>query len=323
MSEQQVHHYPPDLFDLLVNAIPRLIKGKQGVLDFFLGCGVERHFFADLQRRVNESREDIGKFEIVRVVLRRLNDNGDASIRERREVLKRVTQWDDFSSCYDNQRMEAEGYVAKVRNVVNVKDSFTRMQQAQERSLEADRKKRASELDEKQRLRETRRSVRADLNALVFEPDTKKRGIALESVLNRLFQSEGISVREAFKRVGPAAEGVVEQIDGVIALDGAMYLVEMKWWSEPIGVPEVSAHLVRVHHRAGVGGIMISSSRYTDPAIAITRDALPHRVCLLATLSEIVLALEREHALVDLLRAKVQAAVLDKNPFLEGPGILR
>lgn len=317
MNEQFVHHYPPELLDLLVDAIPRLIKSKQGVLDFFKGCGVPPRLFADLQRQVCTDRQQINKFEIVRQVLGRLNDKGDAALRERREILKRVTQWDDFSSCYENHRVEAEGYVAKIQRLVNVKDSFTRLKQETERQKEEHRRRRAEELAERQRIKAEREAILAELEALVFEDNAHKRGVALEGVLNRLFESFGILVRESFRRVGREGEGVVEQIDGVIVLDGDFYLVEMKWWAEQLGVPEVSHHVVRVYGRAGARGLIISSSGYAASAITVCREALAQRVCILATLPEIMSLLKREGSLVDLLRTKVQAAIIDKNPFLE------
>jgi hypothetical protein len=59
---------------------------------------------------------------------------------------------------------------------------------------------------------------------------------ALEGVLNRLFEVEHILIREAFEVHDEGADGgTIEQIDGAIELDGRMYLVEMKWWSQPFG----------------------------------------------------------------------------------------
>jgi restriction system protein len=49
-----------------------------------------------------------------------------------------------------------------------------------------------------------------------------RRGKLFESVLNRLFAAESILIREAFTLVGDEGEGVVEQIDGAIELDGDM-----------------------------------------------------------------------------------------------------
>ena len=48
-------------------------------------------------------------------------------MRERREILNRVTRFDDFSVCWESDQATARGLVAQVRDLVNVKDSFTRM----------------------------------------------------------------------------------------------------------------------------------------------------------------------------------------------------
>ena len=69
--------------------------------------------------------------------------------------------------------------------------------------------------------------------------------------------------------------------------------------------------------RQGVSGIFISSSDYTPAAVAMCRDFLQQKVIILCTLREIVDALNREADLIDLLRAKVRAAKLDRNPFKE------
>lgn len=320
MNGQLVHHYPPELMALLVDAIPRLLKSKQDVLVFFKGSGVAQESYTDIEQTVRQNRGSITKFEIVRQILTRLNDRGDAALTERREILRRVTQWDDFTGCYDNDRMAAKGYVAEVQKLVNVKDSFTRI--SQERDKERDERvaRRQAEVVELQRVKAERDQIKTDLYSLFLETNASKRGIALEGVLNRLFKSHGILVREAFTRVGAAGEGVIEQIDGIVEFDGHIYLVEMKWWSQPLGVPEVSQHLVRVFNRDAARGILISKSGYTSPAITTCRESLAKSVFVLANLEEIVFLLEREGSLVDLLKAKVQAAIADKNPLVEPLG---
>jgi hypothetical protein len=139
----------------------------------------------------------------------------------------------------------------------------------------------------------------------------------LEGVLNSLFQVYGILIREAFALTGNDGEGVIEQIDGVIGIDGQLYLIEMKWWDKPIGVPEISQHLVRVFCRAESRAIIISASNFTGPAVNRCKDALQQKVVILCTLQEIVNLLEIEGDLCDFIRKKVQAAIVDRNPFLE------
>ena len=84
MSAEIVHHYPPELLKLLVDTIPLLCPSKRDVLVFFKGAGVSATITADLAQKVATARDSVNKYEIVREVLVRLNDKGEATLRERR-----------------------------------------------------------------------------------------------------------------------------------------------------------------------------------------------------------------------------------------------
>jgi restriction endonuclease Mrr len=315
MNVDIIHHYPPEILNLLVDTIPLLCRSKNDVLVFFKGAGVPSTITMDFKQKLVADRASVNKYEIVREVLVRLNDKGEMSLRERREVLKRVVEFEDFSTCWPTDQLKAKGLVAEIRRVVDVKDSFGRMRQEQE----AERKKRLDEENRKVAALNERKaklqSVKKDLYALFSLSDPQKRGKQLEPVLNQLFQTADILVREAFNRVSSSGEGIVEQIDGVIELDGEIYLVEMKWWDKPLGTGEVSQHLVRVFSRSCARGLLISYSGFTDPAIATCRESLARMVVALCGLQEIVQLLEQEGNLAEFLRKKVRAAVIDKNPY--------
>jgi restriction system protein len=309
-----IHHYPPELFRLLVDTIPLLCPSKKDLLVFFKGAGVSSAITGDFAQKIASDPNSVNKYEIVREVLVRLNDKGEATLRERREVLKRVVEFEDFSTCWPNDQLKAKGLVAEIRRVVDVKDSFGRMRQEQEterqKRLDAEKKKVAQLNERKAKLAEVKR----DLFSLFGQSDPQSRGKKLEDVLNRLFRTSGILVRESFVRVSPTGEGIIEQIDGVIELDGEIYLIEMKWWDKPLGTGEVSHHLVRVFTRSCARGILISYSGFTDPAVVTCREALARMVVVLVGLREVVGLLEREEDLQEFLRNKVRAAVVDKNP---------
>lgn len=91
----------------------------------------------------------------------------------------------------------------------------------------------------------------------------------------------------------------------------------MKWLKDPVGIAEFSPHLVRLFGRANASGIFISASKFTEPVIKACSDALNQRTIFLCTLEEIVMLLQREGDLVAFLRRKSQAAIIDKQPFLE------
>jgi restriction system protein len=311
----QVFHFPPDFLNLLVDTIPRLCKSKKDVLIFFSSAGVNNKVLADLSDRLQRDASSINKYEIARTILVRINDAGDVALRERREIVKRVTEFNDFSRCWANDQIEAMGLVAKVREFVNVKDSFTRLQQNYESQLEQEKKKR--QLEEEARLeklrqkRQKRQAIRSELIALYQESDTKKRGKQLEGILNSLFESEGILIRESFTIKGENNEGVIQQVDGAIEVNSHLYLVEMKWWKEALGPGDVAQHVMRLFERTDVRGIFISASGYTDAAIINIQKALNQKIIVLSTLKELVLLLEGENSFESLLKSKVEAIQLE------------
>ena len=158
-------------------------------------------------------------------------------------------------------------------------------------------------------------SIRNDLFALFSQTNAQARGKKLEAVLNRLFAAYGILIKEAFTIRTENGKAIAEQIDGAIEFEGHIYIVEMKWWNEPIGVPDVSTHLVRVFGRGGVRGAFISASGYTESAIGTCKEALRDVPIVLCDLSEFVMLLETEADLKIVLKDKIQAALLAKKPF--------
>ena len=316
MTADITFHYPPELFNLLVDAIPALNKSKKDVVLFFGGAGVPEDLLKDLAQRVTADPQNIGKAEIARTVLERLNKRGEVSLRERREVLRRVVEFTNFDACWPNDQMKAKGLVASVRDIVNQKDAFTRMNQAREEERQA--RLAGVEQEKRAKLQRAQKidAAKQDLYALFAAALTpQQRGKKLEAALNNLFAAFGISVSEAFHLVGDDGEGIVEQVDGVIELKGAFYFVEMKWYKDPVGKAQIAEHLVRLMGRDQARGLFISASDFTDPAVHTSREFLQHKLIALCHLEEIVSTLERQQDLSDFLNQKVQAAVVHKNPY--------
>jgi len=274
---------------------------------------------ADFEQRVATDRENVRKSEIAREVLVRLNEAGESMLRQRRELVKRIAETDSYAACWPEDAPKAKGVVAEVREIVNVKDSFTRMRIERDRELADHRRAKDEELALAAKARADRLEVGKELSALFGVSDAQARGRRLESVLNQLFALGDLSVRESFAVRGPSGEGVVEQIDGVIEMEGHLYLVEVKWLKQPVGVAEVSEHLVRLFGRGEMRGIFISASGYTDPAISTCRDALAQKVNVLCKLEEFVRLLERGTDIGEFLKQKVEAAALDKQPLFHSP----
>ncbi len=249
-----------------------------------------------------------------------LNEGGDSTLAVRREVIKRISEFEDFSTCWDSDRLNAQALVTQVRHVVNVKDSFTRMnierekeRLARQRTQQEATKRLQKELDEREK-------IRSDLYALFGVADPHKRGKWLEGVLNRLFASFGILVREAFTLRGDKGDGIIEQIDGAVEIQGDLYIVEMKWWDKPIGRQEIAPHLVSVFNHGGdVRGIFISYSAFSQSALSDVKTALGHKLFVLVELEEITRALERQIDIKTLFSDKIHHAQTNREPLYKNP----
>src|ERR1051325_522841 len=120
----EAFHYPPEVMSLLIDTVPLLCRSKQDVFLFFKGAGVrDAHLDFEL-KRFQHDKNSVNKYGIVREVLTNLNKGGDADLAARREVLKRIAEFEDFSTCWPGDILKAKGLVSEIRRVVHVKDSF-------------------------------------------------------------------------------------------------------------------------------------------------------------------------------------------------------
>jgi restriction system protein len=313
-----VFHYPPDLFELLVQTIPLLNRSKKSVLLFFKGAGIDDSQYTDISQKLAFDKNSVNKFDMARTVLERINLNSQKFLRERREVIKRVTEFESFDTCWPEDQLKAKGLVSEIRKVVNVKDSFTRMSQERTNQQKKNSDEYLKNLQEQQKIKEERNRVKNDLYHLFAETNAQKRGKLLESVINAYFKSYKILVKDDFKRVGEHGEGILEQIDGVIEFKNDLYLVEMKWTKGPIGANEVNAHLMRIYHRSHVRGIFISASGYTASGLESAKEALVRNTLItLFDLEELVKIIDSETDFYDYMERKINESILNKNPFVK------
>lgn len=310
------YHYPPDLFDLIVQTIPLLNRSKKSVLTFFNGAGIETQLYQDITIKVATNSDSISKYEICRIILERINQNTDKYLRQRREILKRITEFEAFSTCWEADQLKAKGLVSEIQKVINVKDSFTRMRQERENEQNLRKKEYQKKIEEIQREKESIEKVKKDLSALFVESNAQKRGKLLESVLNSYFNAYKVLIKEDFKRNGEIGEGIIEQIDGIIEIDNQIFLVEMKWKKVAIGADDIFSHLGRIYHRANAYGIVISASGYSASGLSASKEALVKNALLvLFDLEEFVKIIAQEHDFKNYLRDKIRAAIIEKEPY--------
>ncbi|MEQ8719641.1 MAG: hypothetical protein RID81_00120 [Sandaracinaceae bacterium] len=284
------------------------------MLDFFRACGLGKTELSDVSKVVAADPKSITKFEIVRRVAMRLNsrDDNDA-LRMRREVLRRVVEWRDFSTCWPDKRDAAVGRVARIREIVNKVDSFTRM--AKERDAEARRHRRQYE-EQAAKKRERVSALgelEAELGSFFSEQDPQLRGRLLENMLNRYFLLEGVLVKESFHVVKKGV-GTVEQIDGAIVIDGNLTLVEIKWWKGPIGAEPVGFFLSKIFTR-DCGGLFVAHPSVTAPALEHCRTALgTGKTIAVAELAELHRLIRCGDSLRAHLEKRLHSVVLEREP---------
>ncbi|MHA6764059.1 restriction endonuclease [Streptacidiphilus sp. PAMC 29251] len=298
MTHDDAYHWPPELMALLTDTIPLLCRSKDDVLSFLRGAGTSESLLVGYRRQLAADRGAVSKYRILREVIASLNEQGDQGLGVRRALLRRVTEFEDYSTCWPADQLKARGLVAEIRRVVGVKDSFTRMQNERDQEREAQLAHRHAAETELRKRRELYTDLRKQVAVLFAMENPRQRGMELEKVLNVVFALDGIGIRESFTLRTEDGEAA-EQIDGVVELDGRTYLVEVKWWAKPLDVNPVSRHLVRIMTRADVHGLMISASGYTAPAVEECVRFLTHGVMILGELRELVLLLEREASLGD------------------------
>jgi restriction system protein len=311
-----VYHYPPDLFDLIVQTIPLLNRSKKAVLTFFNGAGVDQIIYKDISAKLVTVPDSISKYDICRTILERINQDSEKYLRERREILKRITEFEAFTTCWPNDQLKAKGLVSEIQKVINVKDSFTRMRQEREKEQKLRRNEYQDRISEVQNHREKIERIKDSLYSLFSESNPQKRGKSLEKILNEYFNAFKILIRDDFKRIGEQGDGIVEQIDGIIDLDNQIFLVEMKWKKDAIGNDDIFSHLGRIYHRADAHGIFISASGYTPSALSASKEALVKNALLvLFDLEEFVKIIETEVDFKTYLRQRINYSIIEKDPY--------
>lgn len=309
------YHWTPELLHKLKEAIPRLLKGKRQILDFFRGAGVDERDLADLRRRVAVDRDSISKYEIAHTVLVRLNDGGDRTLGARRRVLHQVENWRTFDTCWETDRREAKVLVVEIKELRGSIDAAIRSNI--ERTT--DRQLRQNEIEAEAKAKREREAqligIEGRLGRCFSMENASLRGKELERILNDYFRVEGLLIAEDFHVTGDDGEGVVEQIDGAVEINTDLYIVEMKLWSKPIGNNQTGMFLPKVYGRADAGGILIAHPCVTDAVIGFCKEAIVRgHTVLILTLLQFHQVLASREPLGPWLKDKLHLVRLYKNP---------
>lgn len=293
------YHFTPEVLSVSVDALVNVTRGKHDVIVWLRSAGISEKLLAPWREKLNANKDEVSKAAIARDILCKLNEGGDGLLRQRREVIKRLVETDDFSSCWPDKILVAQGLIARLRDLVNVKDSFTKMRMEAESASRRERQARDAEMQKaRARASALRDIARAMSGLLKWQAEPHARGREFEKQLTRLFELSEIQVTEPFRLAN-------EQIDGAVHFDGHTYLVEARWWAEALEHKDVADLFVKISERpVGTRGMYISASGFTKGCVEVCANA--HIPALFTTLEDILLCLESERPLAGMLVKKYQ-----------------
>jgi hypothetical protein len=135
--------------------------------------------------------------------------------------------------------------------------------------------------------------------ALAIEPDRNAAGLALEKLLNELFEVFGLRPRQPFRVVG-------EQIDGSFELEGQVYLMESKWEKDALPEADLLVFRGKIEGKSTfTRGVFIALNDITGPAReAITRGKAPSFFVMNG--HDLMMILSETIGLTDFLRKRVR-----------------
>jgi hypothetical protein len=141
--------------------------------------------------------------------------------------------------------------------------------------------------------------LREEFFRLSLESDRNKAGLALEQLLNRLFEIFQLRPRQPFRVVG-------EQIDGSFQLDGEIYLLESKWEKNALPEADLLVFRGKIEGKSTfTRGVFIALNDVTEPARdGITRGKSPSFFVMNG--HDLMMVLSEQISLIDFLRKRVR-----------------
>jgi hypothetical protein len=173
--------------------------------------------------------------------------------------------------------------------------------------------KESEEQPEVQRHSQVLAGLKEEFFQLAVEKDRNKAGLALEQLLNRLFDLYQLRPRAPFRVVG-------EQIDGSFELEGHIYLLEAKWEKEPLPEADLLVFRGKIEGKSTfTRGVFVALNDVSLPARdAITRGKAPS--FFVVNGHDLSMILSEAVPLTDFLRKRVRLLAEEGRvcvPFLE------
>ncbi|MEQ1887031.1 MAG: hypothetical protein ABL967_18355 [Bryobacteraceae bacterium] len=160
-----------------------------------------------------------------------------------------------------------------------------------------------------QRRSEELRALKDHFLGLAADSDRNRAGLALERLLNRLFEAFTLQPRQPFRVLG-------EQIDGSFQLDGHIYLLESKWEKHPLPESDLLVFRGKIEGKSTfTRGVLIALNDVSTPARdAITRGKAPSFFVMNG--HDLMMILSEAITLPDYLRKRVRLLAEEGRMFV-------
>ena len=304
------YHYPLEVLELLVATIPRLIKTRAGILEFFAEAGSPKELIAEWRAKLHQGRMGVSsKYHLVRGFLRDLNTLGDDGQAVREEVLCRLARHADFSTGWEDDRQRAEELVTRIRELVGGTDAMPPAACQEALTRQAHLKTDHARPKDNEHHSEAIETLKSDLDRALRAADPSERSTILGTVLPGLFRCHGVATRQV--PAAPLTDAAV-----LIDFEEALFLVELRCSAKPLDFRQLAPHLVMLYGCPDQRGLLISSSGFTDQTLRELGSILPQRL-FLCQLDELAQLLhEQGRSLREWLRTKFRAAETEQKPFV-------
>ncbi len=241
--------------------------------------------------------EHLSKYQILRGVWGELDSVGARGLKVQKNIVAALANLDAPEAQAD-QRAGREAL-----------DNLRRLSQAHGLLVDPDEQARKARRDEAARRAEERdeREKRLTTLAATFaslhrETNTQARGYAFERLLAELFRMYKTDV---------------DQVDGAVQFEAFTYLLEARWRGKPAVESDLVQLTSKVHRRIeSTRGIFVSMAGFRPEVTQLYRLSHEQRLVLVDG-QDLALILEGRVELPDALRAKVEAASVDGEPYLQ------
>lgn len=261
---------------------------RQNYQLFFESCGVKRDHYLRYK--------DENKYSIMRNILSDLEDKGEIET-----IISILSNLYNLKKIPDDKVPDPAKSKRLLQELKDLCGEDLLEQRIKQQKIEEQRKTRSAQINNKLTYEQALLNIKNEFYELVKIDDPRKRGFALEPLINKLFSLNEIEYHKSFRTE-------TDQIDGYFKFDKFDYLVETKWEKAPINKGDLSEFQDEVVRRIeSTRGLFISMSGFNPNHISLFEGANP-RIILMDG-EDLTLILEGHFQLADALNLKITHAV--------------